>query len=403
MPAALRLPVKLGHGGLPDAVVMPRSVAAPRSVAVPGAPAFRLPRPIRLPGTIRRLPEPPLGSVIAATHARAGRRDLDRDIFGTYEPGRIASIVDRFCVFSLGAGIERYRFFATSVHSVHGVELADGRRVVIKVARPSAGAEACFAAVQTVQFHLAASGFPCPRPVLEATEMHGGVAVVEQMLDRGAPANGHRPWIRREMAAVLAKQVDLCRGFVGLSGLGAPLVATPRAGQLWPGAQDHTFASAARARGTQWIDELAGAARATLAAADDDVVVAHSDWRSEHVRFKRAKIVATFDWESLAIGPEAAMLGQIAHTLTIDFGIKQKRRMPTLQDFRAFVDTYESARGRDFTPAQRKTIDAAWVYSTAYNARSQNAGESVPNPKRAYAGEDSFRGMLARYGELLLA
>jgi hypothetical protein len=169
------------------------------------------------------------------------------------------------------------------------------------------------------------------------------------------------------------------------------------------GSGSHLCLRCARARGTQWIDELASAARATLAAADDDVVIAHSDWRSEHVRFKRAKIVATFDWESLAVGPEAAMLGQIAHTLTIDFGIKQRRRMPTLRDFRAFVAAYESARGRDFTAAQHKTIDAAWVYSTAYDARGQNAGESVPDPRRAYAGEDSFRGMLARYGELLLA
>jgi hypothetical protein len=368
---------------------MPRPVADARGI--------RVPRAIRAPQHAR------LGSVIAATYARCRRRLLEQEIFGTDDPGRIAASVDQFCVRSLGASIERYQFFSTSVHSVHGVKLADGRRVVIKVARPSPGAESCFAAVQTVQSHLAASGFPCPQPVLEATELHGGVAVVEQLLDRGAPANGHHPWIRREMAAGLAKQVDLCRGFVGLGGLGAPLVATPLPGQLWPGAQDHTFASAARARGTQWIDELASAARASLAAADDDVVIAHSDWRSEHVRFKRAKIVATFDWESLAVGPEAAMLGQIAHTLTIDFGIKQRRRMPTLRDFRAFVAAYESARGRDFTAAQHKTIDAAWVYSTAYNARGQNAGESVPDPRRAYAGEDSFRGMLARYGELLLA
>jgi hypothetical protein len=397
---ALRIPAKFGNDGLRDTVVMPHAAAGAQAISTPSG--IRLPGRVRVLGTMRAPRDARLGSVIAATYARCERRQLEQEVFGTDDPERIAASVDQFCSRSLGAAIEHYQFFATSVHSVHGVKLTDGRRVVIKVARPAPGAEACFSAAQTVQSHLAASGFPCPEPVLAATELHGGVAVVEQLLDHGTPANGHHPWIRREMAAGLAKQVDLCRGFVGLGGLGPPLVTTPLPGQLWPGAQDHTFASAARARGTEWIDELAGAARATLAAADDEIVIAHSDWRSEHVRFKRAKIVATFDWESLAVGPEAAMLGQIAHTLTIDFGIKQKRRMPTLRDFRAFVAAYESARGRDFTTAQRKTIDAAWVYSTAYNARGENAGESVPDPRRAYAREDSFRGMLARYGELLL-
>jgi hypothetical protein len=78
--------------------------------------------------------------------------------------------------------------------------------------------------------------------------------------------------------------------------------------------------------------------------------------------------------------------------------------MPTLRDFRGFVADYERARGRSFTAAQRKTIDAAWVYAIAYNARSQHS-DAAPmiNPHKAYSGEDSFRGMLARYGEQLVA
>jgi hypothetical protein len=314
-------------------------------------------------------------------------------------------MVDRFCVRSLGAAIERYEFFSTSVHSVHGLRLSDRRRVVVKVARQSAGAASFFKAVQSVQSHLVASGFPCPQPLLEASLLQDGIAVVEQLVDRGSRADGHHPRIRHAMAACLAEQIRLCRGFVGTAGLGPPMIAMAAPNQSCPGPHDHIFDPSRRGRGAEWIDELAGAARDRLAAAaGDELAVAHTDWRSEHVRFKRTEIVATYDWESLAVGSEPAILGQIAHTFTIDFGIEQKRRMPTLGDFRAFVADYERARGCSFTAAQEKTIDAAWVYAIAYNARCQHSdAASTINPYKAYGAEDSFRGMLARYGERLVA
>jgi hypothetical protein len=44
------------------------------------------------------------------------------------------------------------------------------------------------------------------------------------------------------------------------------------------------------------------------------------------------------------------------------------------------------------------------VYAIAYNARCQHS-DAAPaiNPHKTYGGEDSFRGMLARYGEQLVA
>jgi hypothetical protein len=388
----------------PPPMAAPPAIRVPRGIRVPGP--MRVPHAVRPPGALRGPRDAPLGALIAAAHARHGRRALDRDIFGTDDPGEIAAMVDRFCVRSLGAAIERYEFFATSVHSVHGLRLSDRRRVVVKVARQSSGAASFFNAVQSVQSHLVASGFPCPRPLLEASLLHGGIAVVEELVDRGSRANGHRPRIRRAMAAGLAEQIRLCRGFVDIGGLGPPMIAMAAPDQAPPsGAHDHIFDPSTHGRGAEWIDELAGAARDRLAAnAGDELVVAHTDWRSEHVRFKRAKVIATYDWESLAIGSEPAILGHIAHTFTIDFGIEQKRRMPTLHDFRAFVADYERARGRRFTAAQQSTIDAAWVYAIAYNARCQHL-DAAPtiNPHKAYGHEDSFRGMLARYGEQLVA
>jgi hypothetical protein len=44
-----------------------------------------------------------------------------------------------------------------------------------------------------------------------------------------------------------------------------------------------------------------------LAASSGEIVVAHSDWRAEHLRFEDEKIVAVYDWQSLAVGREPAL------------------------------------------------------------------------------------------------
>lgn len=57
---------------------------------------------------------------------------LEREVFGTSQPSAIQSAVDASCRRHLGAGIERYEFFSSSIGSVHGVVLSDGRAVVVK-------------------------------------------------------------------------------------------------------------------------------------------------------------------------------------------------------------------------------------------------------------------------------
>jgi hypothetical protein len=79
-------------------------------------------------------------SVIAAMlDSWHGAGHLERVLFGTVDPQLIADAVNEFCCEHLGASVERYEFFATSVGSVHGVRLRDGRRVVVKVNRADTG------------------------------------------------------------------------------------------------------------------------------------------------------------------------------------------------------------------------------------------------------------------------
>jgi hypothetical protein len=332
-----------------------------------------------------------------------GPRALEEEIFGTGDADRIAACVDRFCAAELGSPIERYAFFASSVMSVHGVRLLDGRRVVVKVGRASVNAE-CLSAVQLAQARLISKRFPCPRPVLGPTALEGGVAVVEELLDRGLRASAHDPPIRAAMARGLARIVACCRQFGPVPGLGPSLFASPAAGELWPQPHDARFDFPGTADGAAWIDALAARARTRLAAGCGELVVAHCDWRAEHVRFEGETLVATYDWQSLAVVREPELVGAAAHAFTADWRTHQSRRLPTLDEARAFVADYEAARAARFSPAEREAIDAAWVYATAYGARCEHSDE---RRGLAWAGEggreDSYRGLLARNAEALLA
>lgn len=344
-----------------------------------------------------------LGELIAAEYAEwDGSGRLEEELFGTRDPEAIAGHVDRFCSRRLGSPIERYEFFATSALSVHGARLEDGRRVVVKVGRRRLGAS-FLQAVQNVQSRLAAGGFPCPRPLFPPTRLERGLAVVEELLDRGSRSDAHRPPVRRALASSLARLVRLCRGFATPDELPRSALAAPSGDELWPEPHDLRFDFPATASGAEWIDELAQAARQALAVPAGDTVVGHTDWRAEHVRFDGDEIVAVYDWQSLAVAPEPALVGTVGHAFTADWSIPQPRRLPSLVEFRAFVTDYEAALGRTFSSREREAIDAAWVYAIAYGARCEHSdvGKGFPWAEPE-PGEHSYRGLLARHGAALL-
>jgi hypothetical protein len=200
-----------------------------------------------------------------------------------------------------------------------------------------------------------------------------------------------------------ARQVDLSRRFVSLDGLKPSLLASPTPDKLWPEPHEARFDFVASAGGAEWIDELAWSARERLADITGDRVVAHADWRAEHVRFEGQEIVATYDWQSLAVGSEPALLGRAA-TASPPTGAPTKHAgRQQLRSFRAFIADYEAARGRRFSPAERQTIDAAWVYATADGARCEHSDLVVGMPwASAEPTQDSYRGLLARHARSML-
>src|SRR5664280_824388 len=330
---------------------------------------------------------------------------VERDVFATAEPASIVAAVDAFCRARLGSGIDHYEFYWPSVGSTHGLYLDDGRRVVVKVHRSTANL-AHLAAVQTVQGHLAAAGFPAPQPLLGPTPLARGIAVAEMLLDRGAWEDAHRPEIRKLVAAGLFKQIELSRELVGVPGIES---STARMRQLWRTPHDLRFDFPATADGAQWIDcLLAEALRRLDAEAAGEPAIGHNDWRVEHLRFAGGELVAAWDWDSLSSGLEPAFVGSSAHCFTADYRAEDLDVVPTLQEALAFIADYEVARGAPFSANEHHTAIAALVATMAYTARCEHSdaltdvGATPARPAPRCVPADSYRGFLAMHGSRLL-
>lgn len=300
----------------------------------------------------------------------AGEPRLERDIFETTESGRIVAVVAEFCREHLGAGVAAYVFFASSVGSVHGLRLADGRRVVLKAHRRETDVDH-LAAIQRVQGALADAGFPSPRPLLAPTPIAQGIALVETLIDEGQRADAHDPVIRRAVAAGLAQLIETARSVPTPCGLVAWRDASER---LWHRPHDPRLDFAGTADRAGWIDELAAQARRQLDEhAAGPVVIGHGDWRVEHLRFHRGALSTVYDWDSLALGPQPAFAGAAAHAFTADWTVQTPRQVPQLEESLAFLDDYQQARAARFSDGERRVAMAALVLAMAYGARCQHS------------------------------
>lgn len=337
-----------------------------------------------------------LGSVIAAVFADWDHEPpLEREVFGTTDPRDIATLVDRFCRERLGAGVVGYEFFSTSVGSVHGVRLNDGRRVVVKALRREIDV-AHVGAVHRVKACLADGGFPAPRPVLAPTPLGRGVAIVETLLDDGEWADAHDPAVRRAVAAGLVRLVAQARPLAGL------VSWRDAYDRLWRQPHDRRFDFVGTAQGAEWIDRFAAEALRRIDADGGGApVVGHGDWRVEHLRFAGGALSAVYDWDSLAFGPEPVFVGAAAHSFTADWSVEGLACVPTLEESLAFIDDYEAARGIPITDGERRVARGGLVAAMAYSARCQHS-DRLTGFGRQSGPPGGWLGILARHGERLL-
>ena len=346
-----------------------------------------------------------LGDVIAATFAAWARwpstyetlLERERSMYGTADPQEIARLIGAFCVAHLGAGIDASVFYASSQGGASGIVLADGRRVVVKAHAPT-WARAALDAVYRTQRALAARQFPCPRPLLAPTRLGRGYATVEELIDEGGDADGHRPAIRRALAETLARLVASARDLRDTAGLRPALLTALPPDVLWPTPHSPIFDLERTAAGAAWIDRLAAEAREMLAHGVGAVIIGHTDWGVQNCRFVGDALRVVYDWDSLARDKETTIVAHAATNFPFNWSLPEPPTGPSADEARAFIEEYEAVRGVPFSDEERVGMAAAATYALAYSARLEHS----LYPEIADFPVDTARARLAQYGNAFL-
>ena len=333
---------------------------------------------------------------VIEAHLRIHGSAVERVVFGLDDPSTIARELDAWSRRHLGAAIRGAEFYRSSSGCVTGVNLSDGRAVVLKATsgrRPRAYLDA----VHRARRHLHNSGLPCTIPLSEPQALGSAWVVAEPRLDVGVAADPHQPAARAAIAAGLADLIEHARGCPDPEPLGRPWFSGLPEGRVFPRPHSPRFDFTATSAGAEWIDALAQEARTRRDEAQGQLSVGHFDWRVEHLRLDGQGVCAVYDWDSLHVALDTVAVGAAAPHFTCDWGRDDVPRVPTIETMRAFVSDYERARKLPFTRAERRTIAAAAVYGMAYSARCNHAA------RPDHDGDDGdLRPLLARHGPTLL-
>lgn len=334
--------------------------------------------------------------MIAESLAEGSTPFVELAVFGSDRPDAIADLVERFCAVHLGADPAACLFWSASAGVTAGLLLDDERAVVIK-GHPTEVDRAHVQAVADVRAALAGLDYPTPEMICGPHRLGRGLGTVEAFVDAPPPVDGllpaHRNTLARELQRFIRLATPLGRGLP----LAPPALRPPDGGDLWPRPHGRLFDIARTREGTEPIDEIAAIAKRRMSdGADLEPVVAHLDWRVEHVRVAGGVVRAVFAWDSLHLVPEPAAVGAAAAHFAASWRNELVgRRYPTPDESDAFVAAYAAARDRPFDEAERRAIGAARTYGIAYAARCGHdpAGEPIPG-----AAEE----MLLRFGERYL-
>jgi hypothetical protein len=262
--------------------------------------------------------------------------------------------------------------------------------VVVKARPPAPRLAGCVA----VQAALAEAGFPCPRRPLAGPAPLGQLAVSAEELVGGGELLGPGPGAAGRFARLLAELVRLAPDPAAVPTLAPdpPWAAFDHPGSgLWPPPDDRD-ADLDDHPGPAWLDRVAAGARARLAGLRlPPPVVGHADWESQNLRWSGGRPLAVHDWDSAVAQPEAVVAGLAAAVWPAAGGPGDAA---SVEQTRLFLDAYERARGRSWSPAERQACWAAGLWVRAFNAKKQRLDGGGPQLDRL-AAEAPERGARA--------
>jgi hypothetical protein len=288
-----------------------------------------------------------------------------------------------WCRAHLGSESVATLFEVTSISTVSGLRLADGREVVVK-ARPDEGREASCVAAQT---RLAERGFPCARP-LTAVVRHGELAVhAEEFRPGGEVLPGDGPDVAVRYAEVFAHlMAELATVTV------APPLPNPRWIRwdhndpgLWPTIP--FLDSRDQAVVPSYVVHTAERVRERLLAADLPHVLGHGDFEAQNLRWHGHDIHLVHDWDSLTWQSEAALVGAASGS----FANSGQPTLAPIAGSEAFLAAYQDLRRRAFTSEELEVAWAASLWPPAHNARWEALHGQAPLATTALAEQATER------------
>ena len=337
-------------------------------------------------------------NVIATWTSQWQELFVEPDVFGTTHPALIAHQLNDFCRETLNAVIADYLFYESSQGAVCGVQLEDGRRVVLKIHQASRSL-AFLTAIYQVQRYLVDAGYPCTHPILAPTRFRDGFATVEVLDDTGDYRDAHRPEIRRSMAQLHALLSTLTKDTSKIPGLHpASLDKRLPPDALYPRPHSKMFNFEATSQGAEWIDALCRDARKTLTENNTGkLILSHTDWSVKHFRYTGDIVHIIYDWDSLALDREPVLVGAAAGGFTMTWHLNVPI-LPTQDEALAYVREYEAFRGKKFTVDEQQAMSASMTAWICYGARIEHSMK----PYEHDFPKDSCRWILTKYGSRFL-
>jgi hypothetical protein len=267
--------------------------------------------------------------------------------------------------------------------------ISNGAAAAIKVRAESLGrVNKCLDA----QRIAAKRGFPCAAPLTDAEALDGGVVVsAEEWRPGGTMQTGDDVDAARRSAVVLAELMAILEGQLG-DGMGPPppwVHWNPPGGGLWPpnapvDRMDQRLVPTP-------IQDCARRVSARLRQAALPYVLGHGDWEAQNLRWKDGRPWAVHDWDSLVFLPEAAIVGAASGA----FASAETPTLVPLESSGAFIDSYESTRGRRFAASEREVAWAASLWPALHNARGEHLFGSPLTAAAAVAEQAEQRLKLA--------
>ncbi len=298
--------------------------------------------------------------------------DTERAVYGPVTPVELRAFLDAWAKRRLGSPIAKVRFRAGRIDVVWGVELEDGRAVVLKMHRPPVDLDATRVA-SDAQLLLVEAGFPCAVPLAGPDEVDGRVLTAETLIDGEAP-DGRDPATRRLLAGGLARHIEILRqrpDFVRRAGSG-PSWCQYQAGP-WPVPHDTFVDFQSTPAGYEWLDTFGRRAADQILTHRDagNVVVGHADWYVGNTVISGGTLIGTFDWELVA-DTEAVIAGFAAAGYAAG-STGGARGLSSPEEVAMFMRDYDAARTRPLADRERRTAAGAAAWILAFNARWQVA------------------------------